>query len=595
MNIPQRIAALRASMKQRGIDAYIIPSSDPHQSEYVADRWKGREWVSGFDGSAGTVVITADFGGLWTDARYFLEAETLLKGSGILLQKLTVQGMPEENNWLVANLSAGSTVAIDGQNFSITQVEGIKKTFGERLHLVTDADLLDPIWAERPALPTTSVFEHDVKYTGRTRAEKLADVRAKMTEVGCNTHLVSSCDDIAWMLNMRGSDVESNPLGIAYAVVKTDAVVLFINKDKVPDAFRKRLAADGVSLAPYDAIADYLGALGADDKLLIDKDIANQYLFGRLSETAEYKFGSTPARHLKAIKNATELGHIRRSMSKDGAALVRAMMWLEATLPTRTVSEVELAAKIAECRAAMPLYFCESFNAIIGYQSNGASMHYHPKAATCADIKNEGILLMDSGGQYLDGTTDITRTVALSTPTAQQKLHYTLVLKGHIALAMQRFPAGTRGVQLDTLARMALWQHGLNYGHGTGHGVGFFLNVHEPPQGFQPALGERGKAVQEVGMFSSNEPGFYLNGEYGIRIENLVVCTLDEKTDFGQFLRFETVTLFPIDTTLIDRSLLGRAERKWFNDYHRQTYRGIAPLLKTPEEKAWLKAKCSSI
>ncbi len=595
MTIPQRVAALRLNMKQKNVEAYIIPSSDPHQSEYVADCWKYREWISGFDGSAGTVVITADFAGLWTDARYFLEAETLLKGSGILLQKLVVQGTPEENAWLVANLPKGSTVAIDGQNFSIAQVESMKNTFGSQLNLVTDADLLTPIWKDRPTLPINEAFEHDIKYTGRSRAEKLADVRTKMVELGCNMHLVTSCDDIAWMLNMRGSDVESNPLAIAYAVVKLDSVVLFINKDKITTKFKTRLAADGVTLAPYESIAAYVASLQADTTLLIDKDIANQYLFDQLPSDVQYKFGSTPARMLKAIKNDLEIAHIRRAMAKDGAALTRAMMWLEATLPNRTVSEVELAAKIAECRAAMPLYFCESFGAIIGYRANGASMHYHPKPGSCADIKNEGMLLMDSGGQYLDGTTDITRTISLSPPTETQKLHYTLVLKGHIALAMQRFPAGTRGAQLDTLARMALWQHALNFGHGTGHGVGFFLNVHEPPQGFQPALGERGRTVHEVGMLSSNEPGFYLNEAYGIRIENLLICTLDEKNDFGQFLRFETVTLFPIDTTLIDRTLLSRAERTWLNDYHRQTYKGITPLLKTPEEKAWLKAKCRAI
>lgn len=584
---------LRQALRAQGLDAYVIPTSDPHQSEYVAEHWKSREWISGFTGSAGIVVITQDHAGLWTDSRYFLQAENQLNGSQFVLHKQQATGTPEYITWLAEQLPKGGTVGIDGYLFSVGQLRHFEKHLQPKgIDIQTNVDVISEIWKDRPALPMEPIFEYDVTYAGESRADKLNRIREKMIKQGADFHLITTLDDIAWALNIRGKDVEANPVAISYLVVGKEMAYLFINAVKVPDHIKTNLNNDGIILKPYDAIESFLQKLEAP--ILVDDRSISVRLFQAIPEQQIIKGDNIPLL-LKAIKNPTEISHLREAMRKDGVALTRFFRWLEKELQTRTVTEFEAGRKLHEFRAAQGNYFGESFTAIVGYNANGAIVHYRPVEGSSAEIKSEGILLLDSGGQYLEGTTDITRTVALGTPTEEQKRHYTLVLKGHIALAKAKFPAGTTGVQLDTLARQFLWQQGLNYGHGTGHGVGFFLSVHEPPQGFTSSPNnQRGSTPHELGMLTSNEPGFYKTGEYGIRIENLVLCVEAEENDFGKFLQFDTLTLFPIDTTLIDSNLLTQEEKNWFNEYQHRVFNELASRL-DGEEVEWLRRKCDEI
>lgn len=589
----QNLQNLRQAMRAHGVDAYLIPTSDPHQSEYVAEYWKSREWISGFTGSAATVVITQDHAGLWTDSRYFLQAENQLSGSEITLHKYQGDRISEHITWLAEHLPKGSTLGLDGYLFSLSQLRQLEKALTIKdIHINTDIDLIPDIWKDRPALPLDPIFEYDVMFAGERRADKLDRIREKMAKQGADFHLITTLDDIAWTLNIRGKDVEANPVAISYLVIGKEMAYLFINPEKVSDAIKQNLNNDGVILKPYDAIEPFLEKLEAP--ILVDDRSINVRLFQVIPEQQIIKGDNIPLL-LKAIKNATEITQLREAMRKDGVALTRFFRWLEQALQTRAVTEFEAGRKLDTFRAAQGNYFGESFTAIVGYNANGAIVHYRPEEGSSAEIKSEGILLLDSGGQYLEGTTDITRTIALGTPTDEQKRNYTLVLKGHITLAKAKFPTGTTGVQLDTLARQFLWQQGLNYGHGTGHGVGFFLSVHEPPQGFTfNPNNQRGSTPQELGMLTSNEPGFYKTGEYGIRIENLVLCVEAEENDFGKFLQFETLTLFPIDTSLIDSTLLTGEEKNWFNEYQQRVFNELAPRLEG-EEVEWMRRKCEML
>ncbi|PHN02314.1 aminopeptidase P family protein [Flavilitoribacter nigricans] len=594
--ISERLAALRAELDKNNLDAYIIPSSDPHQSEYVAPHWKSRKWISGFTGSAGLVIVTRDHAGLWTDSRYFLQASTELADTGIELHKQLVPHAPEHVPWLAQHLPRGSTVGLDGFLFSQAQVRLLEKHCRPKgIDIRTDVDLISPIWEDRPPLPRQPIFAHDVQFAGRSRTEKLNDVRLGMQRQGATAHLIPTLDDIAWTLNIRGSDVNFNPIAYAYLLVGRQNATLFIEEEKVPATLRQSLQEDGVSIRPYDEVIEELEHYPTDQKILVDSGSTSIRLIQAI-QPGQLLNGALVPRTLKAIKNETEIGHIRRAMVKDGVALTRLFRWLESQLQSsNTPSEAELAEKLAECRSQQDDYVGESFPAIVGYQANGAIIHYRPWPGSCADIRPEGILLLDSGGQYLDGTTDITRTVALGEPTAEQKKHFTLVLKGYIALDRMQFPTGTAGGQLDAFARQYLWQHGLNYGHGTGHGVGFFLNVHEPPQGFATSVvTSRGSTNIEPGMLTSNEPGFYKNGHYGIRIENLILCVEREKTEYGDFLGFEALTLFPIDTQLIRKDLLSAEEVDWLNAYHRQVEAALVPHLDEAEQQ-WMREKCAGI
>jgi Xaa-Pro aminopeptidase len=594
MTINDKLSALRQLMTKNAIDAYIVPSGDPHQSEYPAEKWLSRQWISGFMGSMGYVIVTQDHAGVWTDSRYFIQCEAELQGTEYQLHKQIVQGAPEHIDWLVEKLPKGSRIGCDGAMFSVAQIRSMQSKFSKAgIDFLTTADLISPIWQPRPGLLAKEIFEHDVFFTGRTRKQKLTAIRAKMKEHKADFHLVTTLDDIGWTLNLRGSDVESNPVFIAFMVIGKDKTYLFINPNQVPEAIKTTLNNDDIFIKNYDTIDDFLAQLTDKQSIAIDENNLNFQLFNSIKNAKIIKT-ATFSSMMKALKNKTEMKHLREVMVKDGVALLKAFRWLEQTLAQRAVSEYEMASMLAQFRSDQPNYYGESFTAIVAYESNGAINHYHPSHDSSAMITQKGILLVDSGGQYLDGTTDITRTVALSEPTAEQKRNYTLVLKGHIGLAVLKFPAGTRGVQMDILARMHLWQYGLNFGHGTGHGVGFFMNVHEPPQGFVAGLNARGTTPHELGMYTSNEPGFYLDGKYGIRIENLVLVVEAEKTTFGEFYKFDTITLFPIDTRLIDKSLLTRAEKAWFNAYHRRVNQKLAPHL-NEEEKAWLADKCQRI
>lgn len=595
MTIDERLAGIRKLMAINNLDAYIIPSSDPHQSEYPAPHWKSRAWISGFTGSMGYVTITQSTANVWTDGRYFLQCEMETKGTGFKLKKQIQQGAPEHVDWLANTLPENSQVGCDSSLFSVNQVRGMKHIFSKKnIQLVTDADLIASLWGSRPELPKTEIFEHEVAFAGKSRTEKLADIRAKMKAQKADFHLVTTLDDIGWTLNLRGSDVDCNPVFVAYLVIGFERCDLFIDADKVPAAIKSALNDDGIIIRPYELVKGFLSQLSDNQTIIIDPNNANFYLFSLLKRAKIIEM-ETFSILMKAVKNETEQRLIHDVMVKDGVALTKAFMWLEKTLLERTVTEYEVSAMIAQFRSERDYYFGESFDAIVGYNSNGAIIHYRPDVDNSAIIERKGILLLDSGGQYADGTTDITRTISLDgAPTAEQRRNNTMVLRGHIAIAQLKFPEGTKGIQMDILARQFLWQEGLNYGHGTGHGVGFFMNVHEPPQGIAGAVNARGVTPHQIGMLTSNEPGFYKEGEYGIRIENLILVVPAEETAFGKFYKFDTVTLFPIDKQLIDVALLSKSERDWLNAYHKRVYEMLSPQL-NEAEKTWMKEKCGEI
>jgi len=591
MKIDDKLILLRKSMKDHGIDAYVIPSSDPHQSEYVADHWLSRSWISGFTGSAGIAVVTQDHAGIWTDSRYFLSAAEQLKNSEFVLHKVIKQFTPLHVTYLKEHLQAGAVVGIDGWVFSKKQVDYLTNQLAEvDVSLKSSDDLISEVWLDRPTIPKDNIFIHDLEYAGKDRKDKISEIRNVMTEKKVDHHIVTTLDDIAWIYNIRGSDVKCNPVCIAYTIISHEKTTLYISKDKLTPSVKQELEDDGVSIASYKDIVKDLNELSESDSILVDPASCNSILYKAIN-AKNIVAGDTISRIMKAVKNETELDHFRKVMIKDGVALTKMYMWLEDLLKNNKVSEYDLAVKLAGFRSQQKGYKGESFDAIVGYRANGAIVHYKPEADTCAEIENNGVLLLDSGGQYLDGTTDITRTVSFSEPTTEERTNNTLVLKGHIGLAKAKFPIGTLGVQLDLLARQHLWAHGLNYLHGTGHGVGFFLNVHEDPQGFSPSISSRSKCPIQVGMVTSNEPGYYEEGKYGIRIENLVVTI--ESSDKG-FLEFDTITLFPIDKKMIDRKLLDDQEVEWLNNYHLKVYSKLSPHL-NEDEQAWLKEKCSQI
>ena len=591
-----RLLKVQQFLKKEGLNAYIQPSSDNHQSEYVADRFKFRTWLSGFTGSMGIAIITEKNGYVWTDSRYFLQAETELSGSHWQLKKQKLQASAEHITALAEELMPNARVGCNGDLFSVAEINQIKKAFKKKnIELVTKVDIANIIWNDRPFAPAEKVFIHPEIYAGVSAKEKINNVRQKIATDGATHLIITALDEICWLLNLRGSDVESNPVFYAYVVLDAKTTYLFIDNTKIDAAVNTYLKNIGVEVLPYNSIANYLSELfPVTDVVQIDPTTMAFSLNNTIPVGVEILERTSHISQLKAIKNPTEIANTRNAMIKDGIALSKAFVWLEKTLEHRTVSEYELASMLAQYRSEQAHYYGESFDAIVGYKSNGAIVHYKPDNNASALIANEGVLLIDSGGQYADGTTDITRTICFGTPTSEQKLHYTLVLKGHIALATAVFLQGTRGIQLDMLARAPLWQNGLNYGHGTGHGVGFFLNVHEPPQGFAPAMGARGTTPHELGMITSNEPGFYKEGSYGIRIENLLLCVPHAQNTFGTWYAFETLTIFPIATNLIDTSLMTVQECLWLNNYNTRVYNALSSFL-TDDEKSWLQKACMAI
>ena len=590
-HIIERLALLRAAMRERGIDALMVPSADPHLSEYLPARWKGREWLSGFTGSVGTFVITADVAGVWTDARYWTQAERELAGTTIELMKLSSGASVQYVDWLAANLKAGQTLAVDGAVLGLAIARLLRQALEAKdVTLRTDDDLLDAIWTDRPALPVAPVYEHLPPYASKTRAAKLAELRAAMRQLGADRHVISTLDDIAYLFNLRGADVNFNPVFLAHALVTPVAATLFVADGKIAADLRQQLARDEIDVAPYGAVAAALAALPADATLLVDPRRVTHGTRQHVPAGVKVIEAVNPTTFAKSTKSEQDASHVRATMEQDGAALCEFFTWLEQTLadPHRPpLTELAIDQHITAARARRPGFVSPSFATIAGFRANGAIMHYRATEAHHSVIEGDGLLLIDSGGQYLGGTTDITRVVPIGAIGAGHKRDFTLVLKGVIALSRARFPRGTKSPMLDAIARAPLWAEGLDFGHGTGHGVGYFLNVHEGPQSISPSAMPEPHTAMEAGMITSIEPGLYRPGKWGIRIENLVLNQPAGQTEFGDFLEFETLTLCPIDTRCVEPSLLRDDEKRWLNDYHATVRARLLPLL-SGDALAWL-------
>ena len=593
-NIPERIAALREAMKQHKIDAYIIPTSDPHMSEYPADCWKYREWISGFTGSAGTVIITADKAGLWTDSRYFLQASTQLEGTGIELFKMMLPETPTIPEFLTHELKEGQTVGLNGEIYSLADARSLEKALAEKeIKLNTNASLIDPIWKERPAIPEAPMFEMPIELSGKSTEDKLLDINKMLHKAGADCTILSALDEVAWTFNIRGTDVAYNPVVISYAFVSEKESVLFMNPKKIPAEIAEHLKKEGVTLADYGMLATFLSRLPERTRVFIDSKRTNVAIYNALPKSSILIEGTSPANHLKSIKNETEIKGFRNAVLKDGIAMTKFYFWLEKILKAgEKVTELSAAAKLTALRSEQPQYVMDSFASISSYGPHGAVVHYSPTPETDTELKTDSLYLLDSGAQYLDGTTDITRTIALcDEPSEQMKKDFTRALKGTIGIAKCKFPAGIRGCLIDAFARKALWDAGINYLHGTCHGIGHCLNVHEGPQSIRM---EENPVILEPGMVMSDEPAMYRPGEYGIRTENMILIREDSETEFGKFLGFETLTLCYIDTKLVIPSMLSVREHAWLNKYHQMVYDLVSPHL-TEEEKAWLKEKTAEI
>ncbi len=577
--VPERLQALRAAMAAHGLDACIVLSSDPHLSEYLPEHWQGRAWLSGFGGSAGTLVVTAEFAGLWTDSRYWEQADGDLAGTGISTMRAGAPQVPEPAAWLASTLPRGALVAVDGSVVAVqTHRQWQDALSAQGIVLVSDQDVLGEVWAERPALPNAPVYEHLPPYACRTRAENLTQVRAAMQERGAQWHWLSTLDDIAWLFNLRGNDVPHNPVFLSFALVGRNTATLFVAPGKLDAALTAALEADGVSVQSYEAAAGALACLPPGDVLLFDPA---RVTVGTLTAAAfvEKIEGVNPSHLLKSRKNQGEIENIRRTMEYDGAALCEFFAWFEAALGRERITEITVDEQICAARARQPGFAATSFGTIAAFNANGAMPHYHATDAAHAVIEGDGLLLIDSGGQYPGGTTDITRVVPVGQPSLPQRRDYTAVLKGMIALSEAVFPRGILAPMLDPLARAPIWRTGGEYGHGTGHGVGYFLNVHEGPQSISYRSRQNPDMAMHPGMITSNEPGLYRPGQWGIRIENLVLAVPALETEFGEFLRFETLTLCPIDTRCIEMTLLTDLEREWLNRYHEEVRRRLSPLL----------------
>ncbi|WP_199264839.1 aminopeptidase P family protein [Alcaligenes faecalis] len=587
--VAARLQALREQMQFQSVQASIWPTSDPHLSEYLPDRWKSRQWLSGFVGSAGLLVVSADWAGLWTDSRYWEQAAKELEGSGIQLQRAGEAGVPEPANWLAEHLPAQSRVALDSQSVSAQSLLAWQKATPE-LEWVLETDLLSPIWTDRPAAPVGQVVEHRPPFACRTRQENLSSTRAAMQEQGAHWHLLSALDDIAWTLNLRGSDVSYNPVFLSYLLIGPDQAFLFVDGNKLSAGIQEALAADGVQVQGYTELSSFMRALPASMPILLDMARTTAWA-AQLAAHLNVVEYINPAQLLKSCKTDAELDHVRETMEKDGAALCEFFAWFE---QQSDVNELDVDEHICAARARQEGFVSPSFGTIAAYNANGAMPHYQATQQSHARIDGNGLLLIDSGGQYQGGTTDITRVVPVGQVSAEQIRDFTLVLKGMVSLSMLVFPEGIAGQQIDVLARQPLWEQGLDFGHGTGHGVGYFMNVHEGPQ----SISWRGRigphSAMRAGMITSNEPGLYRPGQWGIRIENLVAAVPAMRSEYGQFLRFETLTLCPIDTRCIDAALLTAAERNWLNEYHQQVRERLMPRVQGDARK-WLEQRTQAI
>ena len=595
MNINQRLSDLREVMQREHLAAFVFPSTDPHQSEYVAEHWKGREWISGFDGSAGTAVVTMNAAALWTDSRYFLAAEEQLKGTEFQLMRLKIEGTPTIAEWIGRECGAGAEVGIDGWCSSVSDVKDMIASLRKQggITLRTNFDPLKLIWRDRPAIPENPVEIYPLQYAGEATHDKIARIRQALRETHADGMLMAALDDIAWTLNLRGTDVHCSPVFVSYLLISTTDVTLYINKAKLSPEVVDYLKSEGVGLAPYDEISkglkDYF-----EYNILLDPNEVNYALYK--SAVREIVEEESPVKRMKTVKNEREISGFRSAMLKDGIAMVKFLKWIDewkenSSMAGGQQTEISISERLEALRAEQPLYKGLSFDTIAGYQAHGAIVHYEATPETDIPLKPEGFLLLDSGAQYLDGTTDITRTIALGPLTEEQKRVYTLVLKGHIQIELCKFPSGASGTQLDILAREALWREGLNYLHGTGHGVGTYLNVHEGPHQLRM---EWKPAPLVAGMTLTDEPGIYLAGKFGVRIENTLLITPYKETEFGRFLQFEPLTLCPIDKSPIIADMLLPEELSWLNAYHQHVFVTLSPHL-SPTESDWLRIACAPL
>ncbi len=586
MKITEKIAKLKELMKERGIDYYIIPSADYHQSEYVGDYFKGREWISGFTGSAGTVVVTQNEVGLWTDGRYFIQAEKQLQGSGITLFKMGEEGVPTFIQYIVNNIQSGETLGFDGKVLATNTVLDFEaKLKDKKVNFNFEFDLVGEIWRDRPSLPASQVFVLEEKFTGESVEKKLTRVRNILEEENCDVNIITSLDDIAWIFNIRGNDVKNNPVNLAYAAITVDKAVLYIGEEKLNSEVEKYLYKNGVEVRDYFEIYEDMERVSNSNIIMMDLNKVNYTIFKKLNPEIKVINRSNPSTIMKACKNKVELENLRNSHVKDGVAVTKFMYWLKNSIGKEEITEMSATQKLESFRKEQELYIEPSFDTIAAYESNAAMMHYKSTPETDRRLEAKNLFLVDSGGQYFDGTTDITRTFVLGECSEELKKHFTLVLKGMINLSKVKFLYGVTGTNLDILARQALWNIGIDYKCGTGHGVGFLLNVHEGPQGIRVQYNPQ---VLEEGMNVTNEPGVYIAGSHGIRLENELIVQKAEKTEFGQFMEFETMTYAPLDLDGVIKELLSKEEIEYLNNYHQMVYEKVSPYL-TLEEKEWLK------
>lgn len=585
--INERVGRLRSWMKENGFTAFVFPSSDPHNSEYVADHWKSREWISGFSGSAGTAVVTLEHAALWTDSRYFIAAEKELNGTGFQLMKLRVEGTPSVSEWLASELSTyeKAVVGLDGNVNSFAEVAAMEQELATKGNITvrTDVDPMAELWTDRPVIPDNMVSLHPLEYSGESTSSKISRVRKHLLDCGADGLLVTALDEIAWVLNLRGSDVHCNPVFVSYLLISPENITLYINNVKLPEEVKAYLVSEHIDVQAYDSVVEGL-RLYAGKSLLVDMSSTN-YSLATAVPFEKGCSGVSPIANMKAVKNKVEQDGFRAAMLRDGVAVVKFLAWLKSAVEAGGQTEISLDERLTALRAEQPKFKGISFDTIVGYEAHGAIVHYEATPETDIPVQPHGLVLIDSGAQYLDGTTDITRTIALGELSEEQCRVYTLVLKGHIQLDMCRFPAGACGSQIDALARAPMWREGYNYMHGTGHGVGSYLNVHEGPHQIRM---EWRPAPLQAGMTVTNEPGIYLEGKFGVRIENTLLIVPAESTAFGDFLKFETLTLAPIDTAPIVLEMLSTEEREWLNNYHHRVYESLSPYLEGNEQE-WLR------
>ncbi|HID7769520.1 aminopeptidase P family N-terminal domain-containing protein [Clostridioides difficile] len=597
MNIKDRLSGLRKFMEEKNIDAYMIPSSDNHQSEYVGDYFKSREFISGFNGSAGTVIVTKDEAGLWTDGRYFIQAESQLEGSTIKLFKMGQEGCPTTDEYLYKNIPEGGTLGFDGRVISAREGATLAEKLSKKgIKIEYQYDLIDGIWPDRPALSDSKAFLLDVKYCGESFSSKLARLREKMSEKGTSTHVITTLDDIAWLFNIRGGDVKYNPVVLSYAVITLKEVYLFVDESKLNEEILNELAKENVQIKPYNDVYEFVKNIDKTEKVLLDGTKLSYTIYNNIPCEVEKVDEFNPVMFFKAQKNEVELENIRNSHVKDGVAFTKFMYWLKKNVGKMEITEISATQKLEDLRREQEGFFEPSFNTIAAYKEHAAMMHYSATPESNYKLEAEGLFLVDSGGQYYDGTTDITRTTVLGPISDELKLHFTSVARGMINLSKAKFLHGCRGYNLDILSRSCMWNMGIDYQCGTGHGIGFVLNVHEAPNGFRwRVVPERfDSAVLEEGMVTTNEPGIYIEGSHGIRTENEIVVRKAEKNFYGQFMEFEVVTLAPIDLDGIVLELMNKDEKDYLNWYHKLVYDKISPFL-TDEEREWLKVYTRAI